>query len=185
MALNWVTIVDGKPLLLQNESFLEEVDNVKYNLAIPEVPPSGSSSAGGSGGLKRLEAVGKMYLTDQRIIWTTPNADSNSTLKSLTVPLSSILSSKYEQPIFGANYLVLTVKPTPDGGLTEGTTLEIRFVNTPMFSFVKALEHTRAKAIFLKRRSMEDEENLPEYTSPNTSASGPAPYGDLPPGYDS
>lgn len=78
----------------------------------------------------------------------------------MTVPLPSILSSKFEQPVFGANYLVIGVKPTPEGGLADGTTLEIRIVDTGMFRFVSILEKTREKAIFMKRQLVEDEENL-------------------------
>ncbi|KIJ69907.1 hypothetical protein HYDPIDRAFT_78615 [Hydnomerulius pinastri MD-312] len=185
MALNWVTVVESNPLLLQGEEFIETVDQVKCNITIPDAPPSTSSAAsGGTGGLKKLEGVGRLDLTNQRLIWTSPS-DARSTFKSLTIPLASILSSKFEQPIFGANYLVLSIKPTPEGGLTEGTTLEIRFLNTGMFRFVGTLEKTREKAIYMRRRSMEDEENLPEYSSPSTSAGGPATYGDMPPGYDS
>ncbi|KAI9574814.1 hypothetical protein HD554DRAFT_2010656 [Boletus coccyginus] len=179
MALNWATIVDSRPMLLQGESFVETVDNVKYNITIPAAP----SSSGMGGGLKKLEGVGSMALTDQRLIWTSP--DATSSFKSLTIPLSSILSSKFEQPIFGANYLAIGVKPTPEGGLTDGTTLEIRSVSTGMFRFVSILEKTRERAIFMKRQLVEDEEHLPEYTSPSTSSvGGPASYGDLPPGYD-
>ncbi|KIK98297.1 hypothetical protein PAXRUDRAFT_134471 [Paxillus rubicundulus Ve08.2h10] len=184
MALNWVTVVDSKPLLLQGESPLEIVDNVKCNLTIPDAPPSASSSAGGSGGLKKLEANGTLTLTDQRLIWTNPGAQSS--FMSLTIPLASILSSRFEQPVFGANYLALAIKPTVDGGLTEGTTLDIRFLEAGMFKFVSVLAKTREKAIFLRRRSIEDEENLPEYSSAGTPTGGPVPqYTDLPPEYDS
>lgn len=55
---------------------------------------------------------------------------------------------------------MIGVKPTPDGGLTDGTTLEIRFVNTGMFKFVSILEKTRERAIFMKRQLVEDEEHL-------------------------
>lgn len=63
MALNWVTIVDAKPLLLQGEGFIETADNVKCNLTIPAAP----SLSGVSGGPNKLEAIGTMALTDQRV----------------------------------------------------------------------------------------------------------------------
>ena len=63
MALNWVTIVHDSPLLFPGESSIEAVDGVKYNLTIPVAP----SPSGASGGLKKLEAVGTMTLTDQRV----------------------------------------------------------------------------------------------------------------------
>ena len=67
MALNWVTIVDARPLLLQGESLIETVDNVKCNLAAPAPPPS----SGMNGGLKKFEALGAMTLTDQRVCIST------------------------------------------------------------------------------------------------------------------
>lgn len=97
-------------------------------------------------------------LTGEQLIWT--NTDATSSFNSLTIPLPSILSSKFEQPIFAANYLAIGVKPTPEGGLTDGTMLEIRLVNTGMFRFVSVLEKTRERAIFMKRQSVEDEEHL-------------------------
>jgi hypothetical protein len=99
-----------------------------------------------------------MTLTGEQLIWTNP--DATSSFKSLTIPLPSIVSSKFEQPIFGANYLVIGVKPTPEGGLTDGSTLEIRFVDTGMFRFVSILDKTRERAIFMKRQLVEDEEHL-------------------------
>ena len=68
MALNWVTTVDARPLLLQGESFVEIVDNVKCNLTIPAAP----LSSGTSGALpKKFEGVGTMALTDQRVCAST------------------------------------------------------------------------------------------------------------------
>lgn len=67
MGLNWATIVDSRPMLLQGESFVETVDNVKCNITIPPAPPS----SGMGGGLKKLEGVGSMALTDQRVCSTT------------------------------------------------------------------------------------------------------------------
>ena len=96
--------------------------------------------------------------TGEQLIWANPDADSS--FRSLTIPLPSILSSKFEQPVFGANYLTIGVKPTPGGDLTDGTTLEIRFLNTGMFRFVNILEKTRERAIFMKRQLVEDEEHL-------------------------
>ncbi|KAG9317328.1 kinase-like domain-containing protein, partial [Chiua virens] len=165
-----------KNQFFKGESIIETVENVKCNLTAPSTP-------GANGSPRKFEAAGTMALTDQRLIWTNPDADSS--FKSLTIPLPSILSSKFEQPIFGANHLVIGVKPTPGGDLTDGTTVEIRFSNGAMFRFVSILEKTRERAIFMRRRSVEDEEHLPEYTSPSTSsADRPASYPDLPPGYD-
>ena len=56
------------PISLGNEMTVTKIDTgVDLALTIPDAPPSGSSSAGGSGGLRRLKETGKIYLTDQRV----------------------------------------------------------------------------------------------------------------------
>jgi hypothetical protein len=61
--------------------------------------------------------------------------------------LHQIISTKFEQPTFGANYLVLEIAPSADGGLVRGTTAEIRFKDQALFGFVRMLEKTREHAI--------------------------------------
>ena len=76
------------------------------------------------------------------------------------MPLHSILLTRFEQPTFGANYLTFEVKPSPDGGLTDGTQVELRFKERAMFEFVSLLEKARERAIYMKRQLTEDEEGL-------------------------
>ena len=57
------------------------------------------------------------------------------------------------QPTFSANYLAIDIKPSPGGGLSEGTKAEIRFKDQGMFSFVSALEKSRERALFMKREA--------------------------------
>lgn len=52
------------------------------------------------------------------------------------------------------------MKPSPDGGLSEGTKAELRFKDRAMFEFVSLLEKTRERAIYMKRQAAEDEEGL-------------------------
>jgi len=52
------------------------------------------------------------------------------------------------------------VKPSPEGGLTEGTQAEVRFKDRAMFEFVSLLEKTRERAIYMKRQITEDDEGL-------------------------
>ncbi|KAF7301252.1 hypothetical protein MIND_00690000 [Mycena indigotica] len=187
MALNWAMLSPETraPVPLPNEMTITSVDSgVEVTLNIPDAPP-----AGGSGGLRTLKAVGKASVTDMRFIFT--SATPNTTFESLSIPLPSILSSKFEQPTFGANYLSLGIKPSTDGGLTEGTTAEVRFKNTPMFSFAAVLDKTRERAIYMKRQAAENEEGLPVYTSPSEGSSVSSGGGsvttpaDAPPGYES
>ncbi|KAJ7762763.1 hypothetical protein DFH07DRAFT_813370 [Mycena maculata] len=163
---------------------------VEMILRVPDAPPSDGASAGGSGGSKTLKATGKILVTEQKFIFfsTNPGDLALEPFKSLSVPLPSILSTKFEQPTFAANYFTFEIKPTPDGRLTKGTTAEVRF-NGPMLQFVGTLEKARERAIYMKRQQVENEEGLPVYTSPaegsSTSSAGvntvPA---DDPPGYE-
>ncbi|CAA7259342.1 unnamed protein product [Cyclocybe aegerita] len=171
MALNW-TMLDAKraPVPLPNESTITMVNpGVEVSLTIPDAPPAGPSTAGGSGGSKRLKSLGGAWLTDQRFIFTT---EPGSPFDSLSVPLHSILSTRFEQPTFGANFLAFEIKPSPDGGLTNGTRVEVRFKDRAMFEFVSLLEKTRERAIYMKRQMAEEEseEGLPTYTSPAESS---------------
>ena len=83
-------------------------------------------------------------------------------LDSLSVPLPSILSTKFEQPFLGANYLSIDINPTPGGGLTEGSKAEIRLKDKGLFEFVSSLEKTRERAIYMRRSSADEEEGLRE-----------------------
>ncbi|KAJ7896000.1 hypothetical protein B0H14DRAFT_2679968 [Mycena olivaceomarginata] len=138
--------------------------------------------------LRTLKATGKVTVTDQRFIFT--SASDPAYFESLSVPLPSILATKFEQPTFGANYFTFDIKPSADGGLTNGTTAEVRFKDQPMFQFVATLEKTRERAIYMKRQEAENEEGPPVYTAPtegsSTSSAGVNTIpGDAPPGYDS
>ena len=69
MALNWTMLDDHRnPIPLPHEMTLLTIDDgAEVTLTIPDAPPSGSSTAGGSGGSKRLNGTGKILLTDQRV----------------------------------------------------------------------------------------------------------------------
>ncbi|KAF8967424.1 hypothetical protein BDZ97DRAFT_1803277 [Flammula alnicola] len=155
MALNWTMLnANRSPVPLPNEMTITTVDSgVDLSLTIPDATPSSSSTAGGSGGVKKLRSTGKVYLTDQRVLHI--HNGSNSPFESLSVPLHSILLTRFEQPTFGANYLTFEVKPSPDGGLTDGTKVEVRFKDRAMFEF----------SIYMKRQITEDEEGLRDTVS--------------------
>ena len=77
------------------------------------------------------------------------------------VPLLSILSASYEQPMFGANYVSFEIKPSPEGGLTRGTKAEIRLTDRGILQFWEQLQKPRERAIYEKRsKAEEDEEGL-------------------------
>ena len=132
----------------------------------------------------------------------------NGDFDSLSIPLTAILSTKFEQPFFGANFLAIDIKPTPGGGLTEGSKAEVRLKDKGLFEFVGSLEKTRERAIYMRRSSCDEEEGLREYRhmadlmcqakalyvlASYTSPAGPSlsstpvpmvPPSDAPPAYD-
>src|SRR5277367_3720941 len=82
-----------------------------------------------------------------QLIFTTPT--QAATFESLSVPLLSILSTKFNQPLLAANNLTFTIKPSPDCGLTSGTTCELQLKDKGLFSFVAMLEKTRERAVYM------------------------------------
>lgn len=171
MALNWTMLTPNRtPVPLPNETTITMVDlGAEVDLLIPDQPPSNHALAGGFGGAKKLKSIGKIWLTDQRFIFA---GDSRNPLDSLSVPLHSIVSTRFEQPTFSGNYLVFEIKPSPDGGLTDGTRAEVRFKDRPMFEFVSLLEKAREKSIYMRRQAADEaDESLPTYTTPIGSSS--------------
>lgn len=69
MALNWTMLNPNRsPIPLPNEMTITTIDGgVEVSLTVPDVPPSGPASAGGSGGSKKLTAIGNVWLTDKRV----------------------------------------------------------------------------------------------------------------------
>jgi len=69
MALNWTMLNPNRsPVPLPNEMTITAADaGVEVSLNVPDAPPSSTASAGGSGGSKESKAVGKVWLTDQRV----------------------------------------------------------------------------------------------------------------------
>jgi hypothetical protein len=69
MALNWAMLNPNRtPVPLPGEMTIATVDTgVELLLTIPNAPPSADSISGGSGGCKKLKALGRIWLTDQRV----------------------------------------------------------------------------------------------------------------------
>ncbi|KAJ4479080.1 hypothetical protein J3R30DRAFT_3473937 [Lentinula aciculospora] len=169
MALNCAMLnATREPIPLPNEGIISTVNSgAEVILLIPDIPPEGSRSSGGSGGFQKLKAMGRIWLTDLRFLFT---SSPDSSFDSLTIPLPSILSTRFEQPTFGANYLSFEIKPSSGGGLTDGASVELRFKNQAMYQFVALLEKTRERAIYMKRQIAQEDEGLPSYTSPAESS---------------
>ena len=52
------------------------------------------------------------------------------------------------------------MKPTPRGGLSDPTRVEVRFDGNGLYKFACALDEARERAIYMKRQSAEEEEGL-------------------------
>ncbi|KAI0080774.1 hypothetical protein K474DRAFT_95913 [Panus rudis PR-1116 ss-1] len=157
MSLNWAMLSpDRSPIPLPDELIIRTVDSgVELSLTVPNGPSN-------SGGSKKLKEVGRLWLTDQRIVFVADLAKGSAkpSFESLSVPLTSLISTRFEQPFLGANFLAVDIKPVPEGGLTDGTKAEIRFKDKGLFEFAMSLDKTRERAIYMKRQQLEDEEGL-------------------------
>ncbi|KAF7969929.1 hypothetical protein HWV62_20081 [Athelia sp. TMB] len=161
MALNWAMIgPDGTPVPLPHEQTIKTIDS-GVELSLT-IPDAPPSSSSNAGG-----SGGTKKLKESGRLWLTD-----------------------QRPMFGANYLSFEIKPSPEGGLADGTKAEIRLKDKGIFEFVGVVEKTRERAIYMKRQKAEEEEEdgLPVYTSPTTVPTGSsqalAPPADGPPGYD-
>jgi hypothetical protein len=69
MALNWAMLnADRTPVPLPEETTIMTItDGADLTLTIPDAPPAGVSSAGGSGGSKKMKEEGCVFLTEQRV----------------------------------------------------------------------------------------------------------------------
>ncbi|GBE80166.1 hypothetical protein BKA93DRAFT_116621 [Sparassis latifolia] len=192
MALNWTMLSPNRsPVPLPHEMTIRTVDSgVELTLVVTDSPPAGAARSGGSGGSKKLKEQGRLWLTDHRVIFVSDATRDKASFESLSVPLKSILSTKFEQPYLGSNYLILDIHPAAAGGLAEGTKAEVRFMNKGIFEFASALDKTRERALYMRRQSADEEEGLPSYSTPG-DAPGPSSYvpasnvpNDSPPSYE-
>ncbi|KAI0092097.1 hypothetical protein BDY19DRAFT_928323 [Irpex rosettiformis] len=192
MALNWAMLdASRSPVPLPHELIVRTVSAADVSVTVPNAPPTSTSTSGGSGGTRKLTGSGKIWLTDNRLIFVThdapPKGAESTAFDSLSVPLAAILSTKFEQPFLGQNYLVVEIKPAAEGGLTNGTKAEIRLKDKGLFEFVSVLEKTRERAIYMKRSGADEEEGLPGYSTPSNSAGSSTATiipDEAPPGYD-
>jgi len=192
MALNWAMLSPERaPVPLLNEATIVTLPAAEVILDIPDAPPALGTSAGGSGGSRRLKGLGKLYLTKQRLIYVASKQDDE--FDSLSIPLPAILASEFKQPLFGSNFLAIEIKPSTNGGLTGGTKGEIRLKDQGMIKFATVLDEARQQATFMKRQADSEADTLPLYEGADEdsivaghSNSNVAPPGpdELPPGYD-
>lgn len=82
--------------------------------------------------------------------------------ESLSVPLHSIVSTSFQQPLLGSNFLAMSISPSPEGGLTNGTKAEVRSSGR-LFEFAAGLEKSRERAVeAMRNQDPELEDGLRE-----------------------
>jgi hypothetical protein len=84
MALNWTMLKpDRTPVPLPGELTIMTVESgAEVSLTIPDVPPAGSSPSGGSGGGRKLNGTGKLFLTDHRVRFPEADADFEELMRT-------------------------------------------------------------------------------------------------------
>jgi len=180
------------PIPLPNEETILTLQGAEFTLNFPEASAAGSAGTPSTVVGKKTVASGKVWVTDHRIIFI-PKQAKDTPYTSLSIPLFQIVSTSFVQPIFGSNHLLMAIRPTPEGGLVEGTKAEVRFKDRGVFEFAKVLEAARERA--LHRESQNNEEALPMYSGPpyagpSSAAAGGSqstaihPPEDAPPGYE-
>ncbi|EJF62250.1 hypothetical protein BD309DRAFT_954220 [Dichomitus squalens] len=174
------------PIPLQDEMHLREVEGAEFVITLPD-----ASS-------KELKGKGKVFLTDLRLILVADKDKDGRTdngFETLAVSHASILAVKSESPripVFGNGpRILLEIKPSPGGGLPEGTTrVEIRKGDKDAIaSFASAIDKTRERTVNKSRALAEDDQDLPEYGGPGPSSSSTTYVtadvpSDAPPGYE-
>ncbi|KAH7098780.1 hypothetical protein BKA62DRAFT_744364 [Auriculariales sp. MPI-PUGE-AT-0066] len=191
MSLNWAMLDPSRnPVPLPDE---HTVLTVEKGAELSLTTPAGS----------KLKEVGKLVLTEQRLIFVSTNAAPDAPLQSLSVPLLHVISTSFQQPVFGANYFAFEIKPASGGGLDAGGSsgnarAELRFSDRGIDQFIGTLEKVRERAMYMRREQTDLEDSLRDYiflwgagSSTNVPGYGvngvpPPPPGadELPPSYD-
>lgn len=93
------------------------------------------------------------------------SADSEHTLKSISINLTNFRDAKLVQPWFAANYYEATVVPQRDGGLHSIHTLKLHFKEGRAFEFHTSLE-TVMNAAAARQKQLEVANTLRESRRP-------------------
>eukprot|EP00440_Ansanella_granifera_P043720 gb/GFBE01047379.1/.p1 GENE.gb/GFBE01047379.1/~~gb/GFBE01047379.1/.p1 ORF type:complete len:225 (+),score=39.42 gb/GFBE01047379.1/:1-675(+) len=104
MAVNPLLAQDGAteslfPMPESGEAFVLRRDNIDFECALPR------------GG--KLWGRGCFFLSSKRIVFVAGEKSCRQDFKSFAIPLQTMRRPKFEQPIFGANYLTGTTRPAP------------------------------------------------------------------------
>lgn len=104
MAVNPLLAQDGAtqslfPMPEAGEAFVLKRDNIDFECALPR------------GG--KLWGRGCFFLSSKRIVFVAGDKSCRQDFRSFAIPLQMLRKPKFEQPIFGPNYLAGSTKPAP------------------------------------------------------------------------
>ncbi|PWN19220.1 hypothetical protein BCV69DRAFT_262089 [Microstroma glucosiphilum] len=174
MALNWAMIdANQRPVPLPEEKIWLAVEKCQMSLEFKEAKA-------------KWEAKGTVYVTNQRVVFLripplpqpAEQSEASQHLRSLNVPLTHLVDSRYLIPIFGAPYYEASVLPVPGGNLPEACSggaaskglCKIWFNEGGGAAFRDAVEEVRNLA-----RGGQHGEQLPLYQPPSAPSGSAAP----------
>mmetsp|Transcript_115195 Transcript_115195/g.372688 ORF Transcript_115195/g.372688 Transcript_115195/m.372688 type:complete len:221 (+) Transcript_115195:94-756(+) len=94
------------PLHQSGEAFALKRDNIDFECILPR---------------GKLWGKGCFFLSSKRIVFVCLSKSCRADFKSFEIPLATLLEPKFNQPIFGANYLSGLATPTQAGGPLGGS----------------------------------------------------------------
>ena len=189
MSINWAQLNERKqPIPINNEVIVKSEPNADLLLSCNPPETGQAPPTKGKARADNLKATGTVYVTDQRVSWSSlwfslplpfltifhsPHLiqlvfvssafGQPGSFDTFSVQHLSVLSIQYQQPYFGSNYIALDIKPASGGGLTEGTKVELRLKDKGLFELSGALEKSREMALYKKRDEMLNQPALREY----------------------
>ncbi|KIM29588.1 hypothetical protein M408DRAFT_115953 [Serendipita vermifera MAFF 305830] len=176
MSINWVELnPQRQPLPIGQERFIHGSRLLEAKAKISSPIPTQPRREGNASTGTEFGAAGTAYLSDMRLVFISNNgqvSESSDTFSTFSVLFSSIVGTKYQQPWFGGNYIEVTFKPTPDGGLPVGAlaTVTLRVDGGGLYEFCAALQQ-RMEAARVKHQ---ESNTLPVYTPSRDNTTRPA-----------
>lgn len=136
MALNSPLGQNGVPFRLNDEYILLERPGMDI-----EIKMEGRSTISGKG---------RVYLTTSRMVFVSEKYLTDK-FKSFDMPIAFLIKPKFEQPVFGANYLQFTVKPLSHT-LPFDAHVKLWFSKGGCERFLKIYEHV-SKQVYEQKKT--------------------------------
>jgi len=115
----------GMPVVAPGEMFLVQRTGIGFKLETP--------------GVGKMSASGSLFMTTRRITFVCGKVTTTRgiTLAAFDLPYSCISGEKFNQPIFGANYLSGIVQPVPGMGLPQAGKFRLVFNDGGVGTFLR------------------------------------------------